>query len=71
MSFALFNKNKIFDLNNAVKILIVPELIYSLIILSLVPIFYSNFELNSFKFIFLLNSIFAFLIFVPLNKLLR
>lgn len=71
MSFALFNKNKIFDLNNAVKILIVPELIYSLIILSLVPIFYSNFELNSFKFIFLLNSIFAFLIFVPLNKLSR
>jgi glycosyltransferase involved in cell wall biosynthesis len=66
MSYALFKKNQIFANNNMKKIFL-PELLYSFIILSIIPLVFYNFDLVIFKFIFLLNSITAFLIFIPLK----
>ena len=66
MSYALFKKNQIFVQKNMKKIFF-PELLYSFIILSIIPLVFYNFELEMFKYIFLFNSIAAFLIFVPLK----
>ena len=66
MSFALFKKNQIFA-KNQMKTIFLPELLYSFIILSIIPLAFYNFDLDIFKFVFLFNSITAFLIFVPLN----
>ena len=66
MSYALFKKNQIFVQKNMKKIFF-PELLYSFIILSIIPLVFYNFELEMFKYIFLFNSIVAFLIFVPLK----
>ena len=66
MSYALFKKNQIFA-KNRIKTIFLPELLYSFIILSIIPLAFYNFDLDIFKFVFLFNSITAFLIFIPLN----
>ena len=70
MSYALFQKNKIF-LNYSIKKIFFPELIYSFLILAIIPFVYFYFDKSYFQFIFLINSIIAVLIFVPLNTFLR
>ena len=70
MTYALFKKSEIF-LEDEMKKIFLPELLYSLIILSIIPLIFYNFDINKFKYIFLLNSIVAFLIFVPLQKNLK
>ena len=71
MSYALFQKNKILLIKNSMKKIFIPEFIYSLIILALIPYIYYYFSVENFKFIFLLNSIFAFIIFIPMHKFLK
>ena len=70
MTYALFKKSEIF-IEDEMKKIFLPELLYSLIILSIIPLIFYNFDINTFKYIFLLNSIIAFLIFVPLQKNLK
>lgn len=70
MTYALFKKSEIF-LEDEMKKIFLPELLYSIIILSIIPLIFYNFDINKFKYIFLLNSIAAFLIFVPLQKNLK
>lgn len=70
MSYALFQKKKIF-INHSIKRIFFPELLYSFLILALVPFIYFYFNETYFKLIFLLNSIIAFLIFSSFGKTLK
>jgi len=71
MSYALYKKNQIFYSKNSIQKLLIPEIIYSLVILSFIPFFYYFLDLENFKFIFLLNSLCAVIIFVPLKKIIE
>ena len=51
-------KNQIFVQKNMKDFF--PELLYSFIILSIIPLVFYNFELEMFKYIFLFNSIALF-----------
>ena len=70
MSYALYQKNNIF-IKYDIKKIFFPEILFSIIILLSIPIINYYFSYINFKFIFLINSIVAFLIFVPLSKYLK
>ena len=70
MSYALYQKNNIF-IKYDIKKIFIPEVFYSIIILLSIPFINHYFSYNNFKFLFLINSIIAFLIFVPFSKHLK
>ena len=62
MSYALFKKIKY--LYKKYEKIFFPELLYSFIILSIIPLVFYNFELEMFKYIFYLTQL-CFLILFP------
>ena len=63
MSYAILNKNKIFNIKNSLQKIFNAEITYSFFIILLVPIFYKYLGINSFGYLFFVNSLSAALIF--------
>tara|TARA_B100000963_G_scaffold227335_1_gene198275 strand:+ start:6404 stop:8485 length:2082 start_codon:yes stop_codon:yes gene_type:complete len=69
MSYAIFNKNKIFKIKNSLNKIFKAEFIYSIFVLSLIPIFNKFLNQNDFGYLFFLNSIIALFIFSSFYKI--
>ena len=69
MSYAILNKNKIFNTKNSLQKIFNAEIIYSFLIISLVPICNKYLSTNSFGYLFFVNSLSAALIFTLVYKI--
>ena len=69
MSYAIFNKNKILKIKNSLQKILNAEIIYSLLILSLIPIFNKYINPSSLGYLFFVNSIIAAIIFTSFYRI--